>query len=72
MMMTSREQFTKDELRIIVDASVFTLSCLGHKQLDIIPLGITTEVFEFIYVGIIAFILTKRGGMTTKQKQQLR
>jgi hypothetical protein len=44
----------------------------GGRALPIIPLGITTEIFEFIYVGIIAFILTKRGGMTTKQKQQLR
>jgi hypothetical protein len=44
----------------------------GGRELPIIPLGITTEVFEFIYVGIIAFILTKRGMLTTKQKQQLR
>ena len=44
----------------------------GGKALPIIPLGITTEVFEFIYVGIIAFILTKRGGMTTKQKAAIK
>lgn len=44
----------------------------GGRALPIVPIGIVAEVFEFIYVGIIAFILTKRGGMTTKQKQQLR
>jgi hypothetical protein len=44
----------------------------GGRALPIVPIGIAAEVFEFIYVGIIAFILTKRGGMTTKQKQQLR
>ena len=44
----------------------------GGRALSIIHLGITTEVCEFICAGIIAFILTKRGGMTTKQKQQLR
>jgi hypothetical protein len=44
----------------------------GGRALPIISVGIVTEVFEFIYVGIIAFILTKQGRMTAKQKQQLR
>ena len=44
----------------------------GGRALPIIPIGIAAEVFEFIYVGVIAFILSKHGRMTAKQKQQLR
>ena len=44
----------------------------GGRALPIIPIGIATEVFEFIYVGIIAFILSKHGRMTAKTKAAIK
>jgi hypothetical protein len=36
-------------------------------------MGIVIEIFQFIYIGLTAYILTKQGRMTTdNQKGQLK
>ena len=44
----------------------------GGRALSINSLGIATEIFQFIYVGIAVYILARQKGLTTKQKEQLR
>jgi hypothetical protein len=44
----------------------------GGRALSINSLGIATEIFQFIYVGIAVYILARQKGLTTEQKEQLR
>jgi hypothetical protein len=44
----------------------------GGRALSVNALGIATEVFQFIYIGITVYILARQKGLTTEQKEQLR
>lgn len=44
----------------------------GGRALSINSLGIATEVFQIIYIGITVYILARQKGLTTEQKEQLR
>ena len=45
---------------------------ITHRGLSISSTGILTEVFQFIYIGITAYIITRQGRIEPKQKEQLR
>jgi hypothetical protein len=42
------------------------------RALPINSMGILIEIFQFIYVGITAYIITRQGRIASKQKDQLR
>ena len=42
------------------------------RALPINSMGILIEVFQFIYVGITAYIVERQGRIEPKQKEQLR
>jgi hypothetical protein len=44
----------------------------GGRALPINSMGVAIEIFQFIYMGLVAFILSRNRGMTTKQKEQLK
>jgi hypothetical protein len=45
---------------------------ITNRAGSINSMGILTEIFEFIYVGISAYIVTRQGRIEPKQKEQLR
>ena len=42
------------------------------RALPINSMGIAIEIFQFIYIGITAYIVGRQGRIETKQKEQLR
>jgi hypothetical protein len=42
------------------------------RALPINSMGIAIEIFQFIYIGITAYIVARQGRIETKQKEQLR
>ena len=42
------------------------------RALPINSMGMVIEIFEFIYIGITAYILVRQGRIEPKQKEQLR
>ncbi len=42
------------------------------RALPINSMGMVIEIFQFIYVGITAYIVTRQGRIEPKQKEQLR
>lgn len=44
----------------------------GGRALSVNALGIATEIFQFVYIGITVYILARQKGLTTEQKEQLR
>jgi hypothetical protein len=42
------------------------------RALPINSMGILIEIFQFMYVGITAYIITRQGRMEPKQKEQVR
>ena len=45
---------------------------ITNRAVPINSMGILIEVFQFIYIGITAYILTRQGRIEPKQKEQLR
>jgi hypothetical protein len=45
---------------------------ITSRALPINSMGILIEVFQFIYIGITAYIVTRQGRIEPKQKEQLR
>jgi hypothetical protein len=42
------------------------------RALPVNSMGIIIEIFQFIYIGITAYIVTRQGRIEPKQKEQLR
>jgi hypothetical protein len=42
------------------------------RALPINSMGIIIEIFQFIYIGLTAYIVARQGRIETKQKEQLR
>ena len=42
------------------------------RGLSVNSMGIAIEIFQFIYIGITAYILVRQGRIEPKQKEQLR
>jgi hypothetical protein len=42
------------------------------RALPINSMGIVIEIFEFIYIGITAYIVSRQGRIEPKQKEQLK
>ena len=42
------------------------------RALPVNSMGIAIEIFQFIYIGITAYIIARQGRIETKQKEQLR
>ena len=45
---------------------------ITHRALPTSSMGIVIEIFEFIYVGITGYIVSRHGRLEPKQKEQLR
>ena len=60
-------------LIIIYFVTRFSTPITEGRALRINSMGIVIEIFQFIYIGLTAYILTKQGRMTTdNQKGQLK
>jgi hypothetical protein len=49
-----------------------TARALPVNSMGIVLWGIAIEIFQFIYIGITAYILTRQGRIEPKQKELLR
>ncbi len=45
---------------------------ITYRAVPINSMGVLTEIFQFIYIGITAFIVTRQGRIEPKQREQLR
>jgi hypothetical protein len=45
---------------------------ITHRAAPINPMGILTEILQFIYIVITSYIVTRQGRIEPKQKEQLR
>jgi hypothetical protein len=45
---------------------------ITSRALSINSIGMLTEIFQFIYVGLTAYIVTRQGRIEPRQKEQLR
>ena len=60
-------------LIIIYFVTRFSTPITEGRALRINSMGIVIEIFQFIYIGLTAYILTRQGRMTTdNQKEQLK
>ena len=58
---------------IIYFVTRFSTPITEGRALRINSMGIVIEIFQFIYIGLTAYILTRQGRMTTdNQKGQLK
>jgi len=44
---------------------------ITNRAAPINSMGVLVEIFQFIYVGITAYIVARRGRMESKQKERL-
>jgi hypothetical protein len=45
---------------------------ITHRALSTTSIGIAIEVFQFIYIGITGYMVSRQGRLEPKQKEQLR
>ena len=59
-------------LIIIYFVTRFSTPITEGRALRINSMGIVIEIFQFIYIGLTAYILTRQGRITNDQKEQIK